>query len=300
MKYIITGATSFIGLELIDNLLSQNHEVIGICRPDSKGLSNLPAAVEIVTSDMSQYHSLNEKIENADVFVNLAWNGTSHSGRDLAEIQNGNIKNTTDALIAASKIGCKVFVEAGSQAEYGTITSVITEESPCNPFSEYGKAKLEVKNKCFELSENIDIKYMHLRIFSLFGENDHPWTLIMSAIEKMIKNQDVDLSSCVQNWNYLYVKDAAMRIIRLCEYALSSSDFKHEIFNLASRDTRPLKDFVETIKERLKSQSVLNYGAVIPSNLVSLYPDVSKIETITGLIDYTPFEVVIDKIKKLK
>ena len=296
MKYIITGATSFIGLELMDYLLAQHHHVIAVCRPDSKGLSKIPSGVEVVLAEMSEYGNLHREIDHADVFVNLAWGGTGRDGRNVQDIQNENVINTIAAMFAADKMGCKVFVEAGSQAEYGTVLDKITEETPCHPFSEYGKAKLEVKNELFELSEQLGIKYVHLRIFSLFGENDHPWTLVMSSIDKMLHNEQIDLSPCTQNWNFLYVKDAVRQIVGLCDYAINSSDYIHEVFNIASKDTRVLKDFVEEMYSLTQSKSELKFGAIIPTNVVSLDPDVSKTEAATDFISEHSFEDIINNI----
>lgn len=296
MKYVITGATSFIGLELINLLLQQNNEVVAVCRPQSKRLADIPTNAIIVKSEMSEYKSLDKKIKNSDIFVNLAWEGTGHGGRDATDIQKDNIKNTIEAFFSASKMGCKVFIEAGSQAEYGTVTTVISEETPCHPFSEYGKAKLEVKKRCYALAEQIGLKYIHLRIFSIFGENDHPWTLVMSAIDKMLRNEPVDLSRCTQYWNFLYVKDAVKRIAKLCEYAISTKEYTHEVYNIASRDTRQLKDFIEQMKSLSQSRSIMHYGAFTPQILVSLNPDVTKLESVTGLKEYTHFDKVIKKI----
>ena len=296
MKFIITGATSFIGLELIDYLLANKHSVVAVCRPNSKGLSCVPSGVEIVTAEMSDYGNLHIEISTADVFINLAWGGTGHDGRNVADVQNENITYTTASMFAADKIGCKLFVEAGSQAEYGSTIEPQSEDSVCNPFSEYGKAKLKVKEELFKISEQLGIKYIHLRIFSIFGENDHPWTLVMSAIDKMLKNEQVDLSHCTQNWNFLYVKDAVKIITKLCDYAISTNGFTHEVYNIASRDSRILKDFVEEMKAITKSKSVLNYGAITPSNLVSLQPIISKMESASGIYEYTQFADVINKI----
>lgn len=296
MRYVVTGATSFIGLELLDYLLSQQHQVVAVCRPESQGLSKIPAGVEIVTSEMSDYGNLYRDIEHADVFVNLAWGGTGHDGRNVQDVQRGNVIHTIAAMFAADKMGCKVFVEAGSQAEYGTVLEKITEETPCHPFSEYGKAKLEVKERLFELSEQLGIKYIHLRIFSLFGENDHPWTLVMSSVEIMLRNEPIDLSPCTQNWNFLYVKDAVKQISKLCEYALNSKTFQHEVYNIASNDTRMLKRFVEEMYSLTGSTSVLNYGAVKPANIVSLNPDMAKTEQVTGFISAHTFKDVINNI----
>ena len=296
MKFIITGATSFIGLELIDYLLANNHSVVAVCRTNSKGLSCVPSGAEIVTAEMSDYGNLHKEISTADVFINLAWGGTGHDGRNVVDVQNENITYTTASMFAADKIGCKLFVEAGSQAEYGSTIEPQSEDSVCNPFSEYGKAKLKVKKELFKISEQIGIKYIHLRIFSIFGENDHPWTLVMSAIDKMLKNEQVDLSPCTQNWNFLYVKDAVKIITKLCDYAISTNGFTHEVYNIASRDSRILKDFVEEMKAITKSKSVLNYGAITPSNLVSLQPIISKMESASGIYEYTQFADVINKI----
>lgn len=296
MNFIITGATSFIGLDLIDYLLANNHSVVAVCRPNSKNLSYIPSGVEIVTAEMSDYGNLHKEISTADVFINLAWGGTGHDGRNVVDVQNDNITYTTAAMFAADKIGCKLFVEAGSQAEYGSTIEPQSEDSVCNPFSEYGKAKLKVKEELFKISEQIGIKYIHLRIFSIFGENDHPWTLVMSAIDKMLKNEQVDLSPCTQNWNFVYVKDAVKIITKLCDHAISTKGFTHEVYNIASRDSRILKDFVEEMKAITKSKSVLNYGAITPSNLVSLQPIISKMESASGMYEYTQFADVINKI----
>jgi len=301
MKYVITGATSFIGLELMDYLLAQHHKVVAVCRQDSNGLSKIPAGVEVIKAEMSEYGNLHKEIDHADVFVNLAWGGTGHDGRNVQDVQKENVTNTVAAMFAADKMGCKVFVEAGSQAEYGTVLEKITEETPCHPFSEYGKAKLEVKKRLFELSEQLGIKYIHLRIFSLFGENDHPWTLVMSCIDKMLRNEPIDLSSCTQNWNFLYVKDAVRQIAGLCDHAVNSKDYKHEVYNIASKDTRVLKEFVKEMYSLTQSKSELHFGAVVPANVVSLNPDTLKTESAASFIsDHTFKDIINNIIRKYK
>ena len=296
MIFVITGATSFLGLELVGYLLSAGQSVIAVCRPDSKGLASIPEGAKIVLSEMHNYGNLHNLIVEADIFINLAWGGTGHDGRNLSDIQQDNVSFAITAMLSATKMGCRLFVEAGSQAEYGSTIEPQSEDSVCNPFSEYGKAKLMVKEELFKISEQLGIKYIHLRIFSIFGENDHPWTLVMSAIDKMLKNEQVDLSPCTQNWNFVYVKDAVKIITKLCDYAISTKGFTHEVYNIASRDSRILKDFVEEMKAITKSKSVLNYGSITPSNLVSLQPVISKMESATGIYEYTQFADVINKI----
>ena len=289
MKYVITGATSFLGVHLCDYLLDEGQEVFAICRQGSPKTSKLQQHknLHIIYADMTEYRQLKNQINQADVFVNFAWNATIHEGRDQKESQWQNVEHSLDALIAARKMGCNLFVEAGSQAEYGSTQECQTEQSECRPFSEYGKSKLAIKDMAFAYAKLTGMKYIHLRIFSTYGEGDKPWTLVTSAIEKMKKNEEIDLTPCTQNWNFVYVKDAVKQIVLLCDFAFRRDDFTQEIYHVASEDTRPLKDFVMEMKRQAGSDSRLNFGAVTPAHFVSLQPDMTKTKSAIGFIsDY--------------
>ena len=293
--YIVTGATSFIGKHLTCDLLEKGNIVYAVCRSKTKAREKLGehAGLTLIEAQLEDYDRLASLIVKADVFIHLAWEGTGHGGRDMKEVQQSNIRYSEEAMRQAHLMGCRLFVEAGSQAEYGTCLETITEETPCNPFSEYGKAKLSVCRHGFEQSQQWDMKYLHLRIFSLFGEDDHPWTLVMSAIDRMLKNEAIALSSCTQNWNFLYIADAVKQIELLCQYALQEPTFRHEVFNIASDDTRQLRDFVESMYRLTGSKSQLQYGAASQQNIVSLQPDISKLQRAIHFVSSITFEEVV-------
>jgi nucleoside-diphosphate-sugar epimerase len=293
--YIVTGATSFIGKHLTCDLLEKGNIVYAVCRSKTKAREKLGehAGLTLIEAQLEDYDRLASLIVKADVFIHLAWEGTGHGGRDMKEVQQSNIRYSEEAMRQAHQMGCRLFVEAGSQAEYGTCLETITEETPCNPFSEYGKAKLSVCRHGFEQSQQWDMKYLHLRIFSLFGEDDHPWTLVMSAIDRMLKNEAIALSSCTQNWNFLYIADAVKQIELLCQYALQEPTFRHEVFNIASDDTRQLRDFVESMYRLTGSKSQLQYGAASQQNIVSLQPDISKLQRAIHFVSSITFEEVV-------
>lgn len=303
MRYVITGSTGFIGEELIRCLLSYGHTVYCVCRPNSAKVQKLPSHenLEIIYATLSDYYCLDQKIPHADIFVNLAWDGITREGRDVTDIQRENIKYALQSMDAAQKMGCKVFVEAGSQAEYGIVNGPITEETPCSPISDYGKAKLALKDAASNHAEEIGLKYLHLRIFSVYGENDHPWAMIPACTAKMLNNEDVELSLCQQQWNFLYVKDCAKQIVLLSAWACNNMKGGHEVFNLASEDTRILKSYIEEMYKLTGSTSKLLYGKIVPQYLVSLNPDITKLkETIGFVSDYsflTGYQNVIKKYK---
>lgn len=293
MNYVITGATSFLGVELAKSLIQQGNKVTAICRPNSHGLVNLPEGVEKVFAQMDEYGALDIKITQADVFVHLAWAGTGQNARNDFEIQQRNVENSLEAMRAATRMGCKLFVMSGSQAEYGSTLLQQREDMQCAPFSEYGKAKLQMWEEGCILAKELGLKYLHLRIFSLYGENDHPYTLVMTCMDKLSRNEPVELSSCTQNWNFLYVKEGATQINDLISYAIENDSFHCEIFNIASEDTRPLRLFVEEMKEVLHSTSDLRYGVYTPKQLVSLDPDTSKLRKAIGVSSHCSFKNVL-------
>ena len=148
--------------------------------------------------------------------------------------------------------------------------------------------------ECSVLANELGMKYIHLRIFSLFGEYDHPYTLVMSCIDKMKQNAPIDLSACTQNWNFLYAQDAAELINRLSDYGLQQQNFAQGIYNIASDDSRPLKEFIERMRELTKTSSELHYGAMPSSNtVVSLQPDMTKLHAAIGNIPQHSFDTVI-------
>ncbi len=285
LTYTVTGATSFIGSKLVAELLRQGNKVYAVCRPNSKKISNLSSHenLTIIHIDYDAIREIDKIIGDADVFINLAWKGTNHVERNNEVINRTNIANTLDAMKAAKRMGCSLFVESGSQAEYGYMEKVTDEESRCEPFSAYGKAKLEVLKRCSKLAKSIGIGYLHMRIFSVYGGNDHEYTLFRTCLKGMKDNTSISLSDCTQKWNFLYIDDAVSIIIALTRNLYSRlKEGETEVVNVASRDTRQLKEFVIEMKRLLNSSSELKFGDYKADRLLSIIPSTDKLFSIIG------------------
>ena len=154
MRIIVTGATSFVGRASADFLKSRNHEVITLRHSFEEEEDLLPA--------------------NADVWLHFAWAGKGSAGRSDPAIQDYNVRMTMAAVRKANELGCRRFVFAGSQAEYGhaqdgtlkkeygmTEKSGTCSDADANsdfdvaaPVSEYGKAKLRVLSEALKYCGN--------------------------------------------------------------------------------------------------------------------------------------------------
>ena len=186
MVFFITGASSFIGVELCRYLSDNGHNIIAKSRRANENLEEITkdGHLEIFRADM---HTLLEQAKDvkADVFVHLAWAGTTHEERNNPAIHEENVRLSLEYVKLAKCMGCKLYVDASSQAEYGIVSGVITEDTPCNPVSAYGKGKLKMFKESSALTKKLGLKYVHLRILSVYGENDHPSTLIISSLKKL-------------------------------------------------------------------------------------------------------------------
>lgn len=297
MVFFITGASSFIGVELCRYLLGNGHNVIAMSRRPNERLEEIEkdGKLQVFRADMQ---SLFEKAKaiKADVFVHLAWAGTTHEERNNPEVHEENVSLSLECVKLAKHMGCTLYVDAGSQAEYGIVPGIITEDTPCNPFSAYGKSKLKMYQESSVLTKELSLKYIHLRILSVYGENDHEETLIQSALKKLKANEPIEMRSGGQKWNYVYVKDAARQIADLSVHAVNDEGFRQEVYNIASNDTRKLQDFIIAMKEIMGSGSELSFGGYNPEKDVNLNPDTKKTAAIIKPLTEYMFDVIIESL----
>lgn len=290
MRITIAGATSFIGRRMTAIAgIRPDIDLTLVVRAGSR--IDAPSNAKIVECGMEDYKELGKLAGEGDVFIDLPWLGSRGADRQEPELQKFNYKCNLAAMESMAEAGYKVLVSAGSQAEYGQCHGLITEQTPLNANTEYGKYKVRLFHDTAKLAEDHGIRFIEPRYFSLYGPGDYEKTLIMSVISKMKDNRDVDLNECTQLWDYLYVDDAVEGVLKLC----ANKDAKGA-YNFATGHYRQLKDFVLDIKEALNSKSNVRFGVVEYKGLyIDLMPVIDRLKKDAGWEYKTSF---IDGIKK--
>lgn len=285
MKVVVTGATSFLGRAVLEQLLKAGHQVAAVVRPASPNRNKLSdyRGLAVYEMDMGGILALPGLVRAADVFLHMAWDGIGSEGRKDPLIQQKNIEASLCALRAAAALGCARFVFCGSQAEYGSgkVSSGPfwqREDGVCRPVSEYGKAKLVFGQQAGALCRSLGMEYIHTRIFSVYGPGDHPWSLVNACLSAWSRGETIALGECLQKWNYLYRDDAARGLMALAAAGDSG------IYNLAGEDTRVLRSFIEQMHRECRGQGGYEYGKRPPNaeGTVSLVPSIEKIKKQTG------------------
>lgn len=287
---VITGATGFIGVHLLQQLYTDDCEIYAVTRDGSPNRARLTVfpKVKTVCCDMAAAPQLRNLLpEHIDVFYHLAWEGTRRPQRDDEVLQKKNYQAALQAYEIAREKGCRRFVGAGSQAEYGKTVGLISESYPARPDTMYGKYKLQAGQDLLQKGKQDGIAVIWPRFFSVYGRYDSPQTLIMTALAKFQHNEPIKLTECIQNWNYLYVKDAG-RMLAL----LGLRDCETGVYHCASCDNRPLRDYVLELKKLLHSESVPAFGAVPygSEGVVSFQPDISRFRRAFPFFTFTSFD----------
>lgn len=307
MNIAVTGATSFIGAPMTRRLIDMGHDVYAVVRPGSKNLIRLrreASGCDEGEQGKGRLHIIEQKLEETDrldravsvscqAFFHFGWDGAGSENRMNREVQQKNVEDSLKALEGARRLGCRTFLFSGSQAEYGIHQEAMTEETLLKPVSEYGKAKVDFCRRAMELTDGWkcggqDFRYIHARIFSVYGPGDHPWSLVESCLKTFPAGGYLSLGECTQMWNFLYLDDLLAALTALMDSGAEG------IFNVAgeSGETRPLKEYVRMMYEACGCHGSYSYGrrpqnAEGPANLI---PDVEKLVRTTGWRQKIPFQ----------
>lgn len=295
MRIVVTGATSMIGVALIQECIANGDTVLAIVRENTNRIKRLPKSdlIQIEYADLDTLNHVQGDGHAYDVFYHIAWGHTAKAERDYPIAQENNIRTTLAAVELANKLGCKKFIGAGSQAEYGNCEGLITEETIPYPVTSYGMAKLSANMLSRRLCEQLGIIHIWTRIFSVYGCNDNEGTMLNYAIDQFIKGEQASFSAATQIWNYLYESDAGRMF-----YLLGATDIEAGIYHIASNDSRRLRKFIMEMASlfdkpdfQFAEQNGIEVYGIEPSvektySAIGFKPSVSFKDGINKVIDY--------------
>lgn len=295
-KAVITGATGTIGIALINECVRRNIEVIVLANPGSKRIDRIKQndLVRVIFCGLDELckEGLAENItelagSSIDAFFHLAWAGTFGSDRDNLELQQRNCEYALSAVRLAKDLGCHTFVGSGSQAEYGRVSGMLRDDTPCNPENGYGTYKLKCGEVTRDLCRQLGLVHVWPRILSIYGPYDRDETMIMSAARALIEGSSPRLTKGEQLWDYLYCEDAARALVMMAIKGVCG-----RIYPLGSGVARPLRDYVEMLRDAANPAVTLKFGEVpySPKQVMHLQADISKLTADTGFLPEISFE----------
>ena len=173
-SYFIAGSSGFIGLSLVNYLLSHGHQVFAHTRSKSFPINH--PNLSVISSDYNCIETLSSALDNCSVCINLA--SPAHCRLTNRSYVYENFSASHQALFnllkACSRSGIIKFVHvssAGVMGQYASITSPFSSSSPLNPYNLYTLSKASAEILVQSFLENTSINLITLRPPLVYAKN---------------------------------------------------------------------------------------------------------------------------------
>jgi dTDP-6-deoxy-L-talose 4-dehydrogenase (NAD+) len=221
-KILITGATGFIGQNVVKYLLG---------RPQGLSQQIITTSIESKEEAIRKFSLLKETnyiqkdlndreknyfsfFQKPDAVIHLSWEGLPNYN-ELFHIER-NLPNNYFFIKNMIINGLKDVSIAGTCFEYGLQEGILSEDTPTKPSIQYGLAKDTLLKFVESLHKYYDFDLKWVRIFYPYGDGQSPKSLWSQMQNAILNKQDVfNMSKGDQLRDYLPVKKVAEYISKI-------------------------------------------------------------------------------------
>ncbi|WP_445160703.1 NAD-dependent epimerase/dehydratase family protein [Mycobacterium sp. Dal123C01] len=258
MTVILTGATGFVGKQILHCLLERSCSVRVLVRDPSRlrGISESRALEVVQTPDLfaESTSRLEELLEGSETLLHAAW--YAEPGKYLTSPLNlACLTGTLNLASAFAAVGGKRFVGVGTCAEYDTSAGLMTADTPLLPNTLYAACKAAAFQVLSRFFDPEDTSFAWCRIFYLYGEGEDERRLVPYIRAQLEAGQEVLLTRGDQVRDFLDVKDAARMI---ADVALGQQQGAK---NICSGEAMTVRQLAESIADEYGRRELLRFGA---------------------------------------
>lgn len=261
MKTFVTGATGFVGKTLIDNLLSEIHEVKAIVRQFSEVL---PSAVEqVIVGDLVDLTSSDtsnlsrEDFKDVEVVVHTAARVhivNDYASNPLVEFRKVNRDATLVLAQLASESGVKRFIFLSSIKVNGEMTipsKPFTPDDVYVPDDPYALSKYEAEQGLLALAQETDMDVVIIRPPLVYGPG------VKGNFASMMKwiSKPVPLPfGAIHNQRSLVALDNLVSFIIFCMDLKKSSKASNQVFLICDSEDISTTQLLKKARQSLHSK----------------------------------------------
>lgn len=268
-RVLVTGATGFVGANLVRRLLGEGHEVHAVVRPRP----DLPASavpwrlsavwdrLKIHRIDLAGRESVGGLVaDTAPHWIfHLAAYGAYSWETDTARIIATNFLGTTVLLDAALAAGCGHFVNTGSSAEYGWKDHAPSEDEHLDPNSQYAVAKAAATMYCRTVARRSGTRITTLRLYSAFGPWEEPARFVPTLAVRGLEGGLPPLVNPGVGRDFVYVDDVCEAYLRA---VAGDPGEPGAVFNVGTGVQVSIRDAVEVARRELGVAAEPEWGSM--------------------------------------
>lgn len=263
-KVFITGATGFVGSNLVRKALQQGAEVYVTVRNTSDlwRIKDVIDEITIINADITQYEKLRDNIQKIrpNIIFHAAVYGGSALQNDFNTIIKSNIIGTANVVECCKDINFDLFVNTGSSSEYGIKQKPMRETDVLEPVNDYGVSKASATMYCRCQAINKNLPIVTLRLFSPYGMYEERSRLIPSVILSAICQKNPKISSLKSVRDFIFIDD----VLTAYEALIDNPNSMGQIYNIGSGESHTVGEVTETILRLLGNK--VEYELGVPPN----------------------------------
>ncbi len=193
MRTLVTGGAGFIGSNLVRALVELGAHVTVVdnlaASCSTREIDDVADRIELIHGDIRLTEDL-ERVSGGpfDRVYHLAASFANELSMEYPTIDmRSNIEGTLNTLAMARRLGCGLFVYAGSSSSYGDVSVPFVEDGPTNPYTPYAISK-QVGETYVRAS---GLPFATFRLFNVYGPGDPPGRY-RNAVPNMMRALDRD------------------------------------------------------------------------------------------------------------
>ncbi|HLX64498.1 MAG TPA: UDP-glucuronic acid decarboxylase family protein [Planctomycetota bacterium] len=287
MRIVVTGAAGFLGSHLVDRLLAEGHEVLGVDSLITGQAANLKhlesnRAFRFLKTDVTQYIHVGGPVERVYHFASPA------SPYDFLRMPVHILKvgalGTLNALGLSKAKGARMLLASTSEV-YGDpmvhpqIESYWGNVNPIGERSMYDEAKrfAEALTMSYNRQNQVDTRIV--RIFNTYGPRMRldDGRVLPNFFRSALRNEPVTIyGDGTQTRSFCYVDDLLRGIMLLME----SPD--QEPVNIGNPEEITMLEFAKEIVALTASKSELVFKPLPKDDPIRRRPDITRAQTLLG------------------
>jgi UDP-glucuronate 4-epimerase len=288
---LVTGGAGFIGSHLVDRLLAEGREVVGIDaftgyysrRRKERNLESASrkGGFRLVEGDLLDL-DLDGLVRGVDGIVHLAGEpGVRRSwGGALRRYLERNVVSTERLLEAAWRNGVPRFVYASSSSVYGSDPGhPVDEDYPRRPTSPYGLSKLAAEELIQLYRRERGVPGTILRYFTVYGPRQRPEMAVSRFIFSALRGRPVDVyGDGEQIRDMTYVADAV-------DATVAALDAPPGVYNVGGGTRATINALLDAVSRVTGSPVEPRYGPAAEGDMRSTWADSRRA---ARSLDYLP------------